>query len=127
MMSKGKVMVVDDDVDFLGELRQTLDQSGYEVIQVHDPTQVHEMASNTEPDVILLDLKMRSMNGFEVAEELRHFSLTDQIPIIAMTGYFTEEEHRSLMNICGIKRCLNKPFNPLDVIEAIEMALKKSD
>jgi DNA-binding response OmpR family regulator len=123
-MSKGKVMIVDDDSEFLEELKEILDLSGYEVTQIADPKEVLRQASAWEPDDILLDLKMEGLNGFEVADQLKHTEKTSQIPIIAMTGFYTEEEHMSLMNICGIQRCILKPFNPLDVISAIEMALK---
>lgn len=46
------------------------------------------------------------------------------VSIIAMTGFF-KDEYASLMNICGIKKCLKKPFNPLDVISGIEEVLSK--
>lgn len=123
-MSKGKVMIVDDDSEFLTELKEILDLSGYEVTQIADPKAVVREAVDRQPDVILLDLKMEGLNGFEVADQLKHTEKTSQVPIIAMTGFYTEEEHMSLMNICGIQRCILKPFNPLDVISAIEMALK---
>ena len=123
-MSKGRVLIADDDKEFLEELKETLDLSGYEVIGVADSRTVRDTASNTNPDVIVLDLKMTDMNGFEVAEELRRFTSTVGIPVIAMTGFFREDEHISLMNICGIKKCIKKPFNPLDVIAAIEAAIQ---
>lgn len=126
-MSKGKVMIVDDDSEFLQELKEILDLSGYEVTQIDDPTKVIKKADEITPDVVLLDLKMEGLNGFEVADGLRHSSKTMHVPIIAMTGFFTEDEHMALMNICGIERCILKPFNPLDVISAIEMALKDSN
>jgi CheY-like chemotaxis protein len=66
---------------------------------------------------------MDDMNGFEVAEELKRFTSTVRIPVIAMTGFFREDEHLPLMSICGIKKCIRKPFNPLDVISAIEAAM----
>jgi len=40
-----------------------------------------------------------------------------------MTGYFREDEHMPLISICGIKKCIKKPFNPLDIIAAIEAAM----
>jgi len=126
-MSKGKVMIVDDDREFLEEFKETLDLNGYEVIGVSDSTAVLETANNTKPDVIVLDLKMDDMSGFEVADELQHFSNTMQIPVIAVTGFFKEAEHIALLNICGIKKCIPKPFSPQEVITAIEEVLKKTD
>lgn len=126
-MFKVKVMIVDDDSEFLAELKQTLDLNGYEVIAISDSTLAQKKANNTKPDVIVLDLKMEDMSGFEVAEQLRHSSSTMQIPIIGITGFFKEEEHIPLLNICGIEKCITKPFSPKELITVIESALKKSE
>jgi len=75
-----------------------------------------------KPDVILLDLKMPQMSGFQVADELRHLSEVSHIPVIAMSA-FLKDEYAALLNICGIKKCLKKPFHPLDVIAQIEEVL----
>ena len=125
-MSKGRVIIVDDDKEFLEELRELLELSGHEVFGTAQSGLVQEQADKIKPDVILLDLKMRDMNGFEVAQELRYFTATMGIPIIAMTGFFQEKEHIPLLNICGIQKCLKKPFNPLDVISAIEGVVQKN-
>jgi DNA-binding response OmpR family regulator len=122
-VAKGRILIVDDDKEFLEELKETLDLSGYEVIQLENARTVQETASHAHPDVIVLDLKMNDMNGFEVAEELKRFTSTVGIPVVAMTGFFREDEHIPLMNICGIQKCIKKPFNPLDVISAIEAAM----
>ncbi len=73
--------------------------------------------------MILLDLRMRRTSGFEIADGLKRFLETERIPVIAMTGFYTMKEHSWLMNFCGIKKCLKKPFNPLDVIAEIELAM----
>jgi len=122
-VTKGRVLIVDDDKEFREELGETLELSGYEVIDVGDARAVQNTASRTSPDVIILDLKMDDMNGFEVVEELKKFTTTVGIPVIAMTGYFREDEHMPLISICGIKKCIKKPFNPLDIIAAIEAAM----
>lgn len=123
-MTRKKVMIVDDDKIFLQELKETLGLGGYEVFELDAAKTVQQAAGELKPDVILLDLKMQEMNGFEVAEELRHFISTMGIPIIAMTGYFREDEHVPLLNICGIQKCIKKPFHPLDVIVAIESVIR---
>lgn len=124
MSVKGRVLLVDDDKEFLEELHETLSLCGYEVSSTRDSTAVREQVRHFQPDIIVLDLKMDQVNGFEVAEELKSFSRGMGIPLIAMTGFFREEEHVPLLHICGISRCIKKPFNPLDIISAIEDALK---
>lgn len=117
-----KIMVVDDDKEFLEELREILALSGYELLAVDDATKVLGLARAEKPEVILLDLKMPQKSGFQVADELRHFSELSHIPIIAMSAYL-KDDYTALLNLCGIKRYLKKPFYPLDVIAQIEEVL----
>lgn len=124
-MLKQKVMVVDDDKEFLEEMGETLRLSGYEPIMVRDSRAVLDLARRALPNIILLDLKMDKMSGFQVAVNLKQASETSRIPIIAMTGYFSGDFHLPLLNVCGIKTCLSKPFKPLDIISHIEKMASK--
>jgi DNA-binding response OmpR family regulator len=125
-MDEKKILIVDDDKDFLGELKELLTRSGYAVIDVFNSSEALKVARAEKPDVILLDLRMRQTSGFEIADGLKRFAETMQIPVIAMTGFYTMKEHSWLMNFCGIQKCLKKPFNPLDVIAEIEYAINKT-
>jgi two-component system response regulator AdeR len=111
---------VDDDKECLEELQETLVSVGYEVEAINDSLLVLEAANRANPDCILLDLKMPKKSGFRVADELRQLK---HIPVIAITAFFTETEHSLLMKICGIRKCLKKPLNPVEVIEQIEIVL----
>ncbi len=122
-MANKKVMIVDDDTEFLEELNETMSASGYEMISVNDSTTVVDIASRVKPDLIILDLKMPGKSGFQLAEEIRRLPELEKIPIIAMSAFF-KEEYAFLLSIFGIKKCLKKPFNPLDVITAVETAFK---
>ncbi len=122
-MQKKRIMIVEDDKECLEELQEMLVSAGYEVKAVSDSVLAFDTANKIRPDAILLDLKMPDKSGFQVADELRNFVTLEDIPIIAMTAFFTATEHSLLMNICGIKRCLKKPLNPKDVIEQLEAAL----
>ncbi|MDD5773521.1 MAG: response regulator [bacterium] len=117
-----KVMIIDDDKVFLEELNEVLISGGYDVVTVNDPVLAFNMVDKTKPDVILVDMKMPSMSGFEVANELKNFLGYDFIPIIGMSGFYRDNDI-SLMNMCGIQKCLNKPFRPLDVIYNIEKVM----
>jgi DNA-binding response OmpR family regulator len=121
-----KIMIVDDDKEFLDELEDLLGASGYTVRSVSEGMAATKQALEMKPDVILLDLKMGGMSGFEVADELRRFAETSHIPLVAMSGFYAMDENSWLMNFCRFKKCLKKPFNPLDVIATIETVLRKS-
>ena len=119
-MGMKKVMVVDDDKEFLDELKTTLKQGGYRVKVVQEARKAVSAAVESKPDVILLDLKMQGMTGFEVANELRVLPGTKHIPIIAMSGFFTENRDDPLLGFFNIDHYLQKPIYPLNVIDKIE-------
>jgi CheY-like chemotaxis protein len=123
MKMKKTIMIIDDDKEFLEELRETLALSGYALVAVNDATEALSMAAQVKPALILLDLRMPKKSGFEIADDLRRMPEFQNIPIIAMSAFYNEE-YGPLIKMCGIKRCLTKPFNPLDVIAEIEAALQ---
>ncbi len=124
-MSNKRVMIVDDDKEFLEELTETLSISGYEVESVNEANDAFCVANERKPDIILLDLKMKGMTGFEVANKLKGFAKTMRIPIIAMSGYFTENDDVTLLSFFDIHDYLQKPFSPLNVINRIESVLAR--
>ncbi len=117
-----RVVVVDDDKEFLEELQEILQASGYDLVVVNNSRFALSKIVESKPDVVLLDLKMPGKNGFELATEMNRAFETEEIPVIVMTAYF-KDEYKMLMDLCGVKRCLKKPFYPLDVISAIEGVL----
>lgn len=120
---KLRVMVVDDDKSFLSEVDEVLSLSGYKTTAFADGRAALKWARAKRPDVIILDIKMDGMDGFQLTKNLKRFAETAGIPVIAMTGHFTGEEHGSTMQGCGIETCLKKPFNALSMLKHIELAL----
>ena len=121
--SKPLIMIVDDNVELLEELEDLLKLGGYDVIAICDGTQVFDAALKNKPDLILLDLKMSPKSGFQIADEIRNSLPLKDVPVVAMTGFFTEKQHFLMMKLCGIKTSILKPFRPLNLITKIEFAL----
>jgi len=124
-MVKKKIMIIDDDTEFLKELTENLKLSGYDARPVTNGTYAVQLMEEIKPDVIILDLKMDGKNGFQVADELRDPVGLEKIPIIAMTGFYTGEELNSLIRILGINTCLQKPFETSEILARISEALRK--
>lgn len=124
-MESKRVMIVEDNKEFLEELMALLVDSGYDVTGISESARAFKTAQSVKPDVIVLDLRMAGKSGFELADLFRHSRETSGIPVIAMTGFYTMKEHSWLMDFCGIKKCLKKPFNPLDIIAEIERVLER--
>lgn len=114
-----RIMIVDDNKNFLNGLSELLTLTEYEVIAVEDPIKVIPEATKRKPDIILLDLKMPKKNGLQVADEIRHSAELLNVPIIMMTAYLNDNKGVGA-DICGIQQWVKKPFNPLDLIYQIE-------
>jgi DNA-binding response OmpR family regulator len=123
--AKTKILVVDDDKEFLEEVQEMLTLSGYEIAVASDPDLALEKILTEKPSIMLLDLKMAPKSGFQIADELVNKLGLKNIFIIAMTGFFTEKEHNVFMKLCGIKKCILKPIKPLDLIANIEFGAEK--
>lgn len=120
---KKRILIVDDDEEFLEELRETLELSGYELVAVNDASLVVEVARKVKPEAILLDLKMPKKSGFQLADELKSLPELAAVPLIAMSAFY-KDDYKALLDMGGIKHCLKKPFQPLDVIAEIEEACR---
>jgi len=121
--TKPRILIVDDNVELLEELENLLSMGGYDVTALSDGTQVFDVALKNKPDLILLDLKMSPKSGFQIADEARNSLFLKDVPVVAMTGFFTEKQHFLMMKLCGIKTSILKPFRPLNLITKIEFAL----
>ena len=121
---KTVIMLVDDDALFLEELSEVLRSGDYETVEVRDPLRAVETAQRVRPDLILLDLKMPGQSGFEVAFDLKDEPALTFIPIIAMSG-LPEQKHSVYLELSQVRKFLSKPFNPLDIIWAVEDALNR--
>lgn len=125
-MKSRKIVIIDEDKIFLGEIKEVLTASGYAPVVVNDALSAVDTIIRSKPDVILMELKMPSKNGFEIADDMNRVFETQRVPIIAMSLLFKDDPF-PLMNLCGIKRYLKKPFHPLDVISAIEDVMQESN
>lgn len=120
-MTKNKeIMIVDDDSEFLGQFEEMLNLSGYDTLRHLSGESALKALDQEKPDLILLDLKMEGKSGFEVANILHNNPATAGIPVIVMSGVFSDEHYRNLIEKYGIRRYLQKPIKPLDVISEIE-------
>ncbi|MGE0267095.1 MAG: response regulator [Candidatus Omnitrophota bacterium] len=122
-MNHLKILAVDDDQDFLEELKDTLCLSGYDVDIESENEKILNKMDEYKPDILLLDLKMTPKSGFQIADELRNYPQWNDVKIIGMTGIFNEREHQTFTHLCGINSLITKPVTPLQLIAHIEQIL----
>jgi len=109
------VLVVDDHIPAVSMLTRLLEREGYEVISAYDGEQAIELCNRTVPDLILLDVMMPKLNGFEVLEILRQEERTSNIPTIIITAKNTPDDIEYGLGL-GADDYIAKPFNPRELI-----------
>jgi CheY-like chemotaxis protein len=114
-----RVLVVDDNVDAADTLAEALRHAGHEVREEYDGPSALGAAKQFQPDVILLDLGLPGMDGFEVARRLRTDAGLSKVRLVAITGYGQAEDRKRTAEL-GIGQHLVKPVDLDRVIESIE-------
>lgn len=96
-----------------------LERHGYTVIPAPDGMKGIELANNSAPDIILLDIQLPTMDGYAVARALRQFRQLDQVPIIAVTSYAMVGDREKTLS-AGCNGYIEKPINPDTFVSEIE-------
>jgi CheY-like chemotaxis protein len=114
---KKRILVIDDAPDIRDLLQTVLEQEGYEVITAPDGRSALKQIMRTEPDLILLDLFMPIMNGYEFIEQLRQRDQHNRsIPIMLLTAHkLSQQEFERL----GVVSYLQKPFRQKELLKKI--------
>jgi len=115
-----RVLVVDDNVDAASMLAALVRQLGHDVVVVHDGPSALQAAEAYRPEVILLDLGMPGMNGFEVARSLRERGITPVPRIVAITGWGKPEDERRTRE-AGFDMHLIKPVEESQIRQALRL------
>jgi two-component system phosphate regulon response regulator PhoB len=120
-----KILVVEDDPDILQLLTYTLQSTGYKVISSQDGYEALNAVRLHHPDLLVLDLMLPSLDGFEVCKELKRNSETRNIPIIMLTAK-GEEIDRIVGLELGADDYVVKPFSPRELLLRIRAILRRS-
>jgi DNA-binding response OmpR family regulator len=121
--SKHLIMVVDDEIINLKIVDSMLKYEGYRTILLNDPVGAVESAKENQPDVILLDVSMPGLTGFDVCAELKRDPSTNSIPILFLSGQTTSEFVIKGLEL-GAQDYITKPFNETELIARVETQLK---
>jgi DNA-binding response OmpR family regulator len=108
---KATVLVIEDNRDTADTLCRLLELSGYDVRVAYTGTDGVQLASARPPDVVLSDIGLPGLNGWDVARELRRNPATAGVRLIAVTGYGSDEDRRHAAEV-GYDYLLTKPADP---------------
>ena len=120
-----RILIVDDDMDTLRLVGLMLERQDYEVIAANSGTKAVNIAINEQPDMILLDIMMPDMDGYEVTRQLRQNPLTANIPIIMFTAK-TQIDDKLLGFEVGADDYLTKPTQPRELFAHVKAVLART-
>ncbi len=118
-MARSKILVMDDDLTLLHAVGHVLRWNDYEVQLCAEGEQGVEVAREWMPDLILLDLVLTGMDGFEVLSKLKTSPATRNIPVVVITGY-ASEKNAMRANAMGALAFVAKPMRSQDLIRRVE-------
>lgn len=122
-MSK-KILIIDDEPQLVKAIEVRLKANGYEVITAYDGQAGVEKAKGAKPDLILLDIIMPRMDGYEVSKKLKSDADTKDIPIVI----FTASQQKDLEKKCremGVAEFIMKPFETQDLLDKVNKFFKE--
>ncbi len=117
-VEKKRVLVIDDDLPLRGMLAAALRQHGFQVLLAGDGAEGQRALTIHNPDVVLLDLAMPDVNGWDFLQRLQETGHIGRIPIIVVSAHLHVDPQAILQ--MGVKAILPKPFNLPELIDVIE-------
>ena len=118
-MHKGKILVVDDEVYILHILEFSLGAEGFEVITANNGELAVEKAKQERPNLIILDIMMPVLDGYETCRRLKREVETKDIPVVLLTAKGRDVDKRLGFEVGAVDYVV-KPFSPSRLIERIE-------
>lgn len=124
-MAKTNVLVVEDDSDILNLLKYNLQSAGFDVLSSENGYDGLALARKNLPDLVVLDLMLPGLDGFEVCRELKRSAETKKIPVIILTARGDEIDRIVGLEL-GADDYVVKPFSPREFILRIKAVLRRS-
>jgi DNA-binding response OmpR family regulator len=120
-----KILVVDDEKDVLDLVRRILLRGGFEVITASDGKEGLAKVYSEAPDLMILDINMPLMDGWEVCRKIRGDSLYKHLPIIMLTVRRRKEDQLKGLDLGG-DEYITKPFYPTELLARVKTVLQRA-
>ncbi len=119
---KPRILVADDDDGLRQLLRMILQREGFEVIEAADGEQTLARATDSDPTLILLDVMMPGMDGYDVCRQLKNDHRTDEVPVIFVSAAEDVRYRNEIMRL-GADDCIKKPIGPRELIARVKCVM----
>jgi two-component system alkaline phosphatase synthesis response regulator PhoP/two-component system response regulator VicR len=121
-----KILVVDDERHIVRLVQVTLERAGYQVAVAYDGRECLQNVTKEKPDLIVLDVMMPHMDGFEVLQNLKANQETDSIPVVMLTAKAQDQDiFRGWQQ--GVEWYQTKPFNPMELLTVIKRIFQSQE
>ncbi len=116
---KHRILVVEDDVDNRTLLCKLLEAQGYEVFEAGDGGEAIEITEAETPDLVLMDMGLPSVSGFEATKAIKARPALRNIPVVALTAFAMEQDRQKVF-VAGCDGFISKPYDIFDLLERIK-------
>jgi len=114
-----RILICDDDPVILRLLQVNLELEGYDVVLAHHGEEAYQVAQETMPDLIILDIMMPRWDGYKACQELKALEATKHIPVVFLSAK-AQQSDIEIGKSFGVDEYLTKPFDPSDLIDVVE-------
>jgi PAS domain S-box-containing protein len=121
------ILIIEDRAADRDLLALVLTRAGYEVLEAANGEAGIELATSGRVDLIISDIVMPGMDGYELVRALRAAPRTAKIPVVFCTATYVVEEVRRLADACGVRQILIKPYEPETVVRTVPEALERAE
>ena len=126
LQQRRKILVVDDERHIVRLVQVNLERAGYQVVSAFDGKEALKKVVSEQPNLIVLDVMMPHMDGFEVLKRLRGNAATKNIPVIMLTAKAQDADvFRGWAS--GVDCYLTKPFNPMELLTFVKRIFESYD
>ena len=125
-MSRGRILVVDDEIYIVHILDFSLGMEGYEVVTALDGEEGLQKAIEFKPDLIVLDIMMPKMDGYETCKALKADERTKNVPVILLSAKGRNVDMQTGYDV-GADEYITKPFSPRKLVDRINTMLGQAD
>ncbi|MDX9849182.1 MAG: response regulator [Anaerolineaceae bacterium] len=118
-----KIVYIEDDLEMTYLIKMILERKDYEVISTNDGLEGFALIERESPDLVLLDLMMPNIDGWDIYHQIKSNENTSQIPVIIISAKAQPIDKVLGLEIAKVNNYIGKPFKPQELLESIESIL----
>ncbi|HEX7713290.1 MAG TPA: response regulator [Bacillota bacterium] len=121
-----KILIVDDEPAIRFLISATLEDEGYELFEAADGLEASELIQENRPDLVILDVMMPGLTGYELCSRIKQDPVTQKIKVIMLTAK-AQEQDKLQSRQAGANYYLRKPFSPMELTQVVADLLQKTE